>query len=224
VITGRGLAVIALVVASASSAIATARAQDGEDDPDAESHVTAPPAPESREPELIAQVHVGAVIPLERTDICPGDSLCVLGGGAVIGVEIERRWPFGLGVLVAYDAWFVDSGGVFELGVVQIVRAGIQYVFADEWSIHPALHIGAGALVFGDTLLVSTVGGAIEAGASAEIELTQSVSLTFGAQAWVFTTSPFTTDRDRTMRAGGGINAALQLNVGLSILAASGVR
>lgn len=188
-------------------------------------HVVPPPAPEAREPELLAQVHLGTVIPLERTDICPGDSLCVLGAGGTTGVEIERRWPFGLGILVAYDLWFVDSGGVFELGVVQIIRAALRYAFADELSIHPAIHLGAGALVFGDTILVSTVGGAVEAGASAEIELTESVAVTFAAEAWFFTTSPFTTDRDRTMRSEGlGINVALQLNVGLSILAESSVR
>jgi hypothetical protein len=208
------------------AAVSGARAQDAApEEPHASAvHVDPPPAPEAREPELIAQVHLGTVIPLERTDICPGESLCVLGGGAIVGVEIERRWPFGLGVLVGYDAWFVDSGGVFELGVVQIVRAGVQYVFADEWSIHPAIHLGVGALVFGDTLLVSTVGGAAEVGASAELELTESVAITFGAQAWLFTTTPFTTGRDRTRRSEGlGLNAALQLNVGLSILAESGV-
>lgn len=207
------------------AAAGVARAQDAPEEPHPSAvHVDPPPAPEAREPELIAQVHLGTVIPLERTDICPGESLCVLGGGAIVGVEIERRWPFGLGVLVGYDAWFVDSGGVFELGVVQIVRAGVQYVFADEWSIHPAIHLGVGALVFGDTLLVSTVGGAAEVGASAELELTESVAITFGAQAWLFTTTPFTTGRDRTRRSEGlGLNAALQLNVGLSILAESGV-
>ncbi len=204
--------------------VAGASAQDASEGRSGSQHVSPPPAPEAREPELVALVHLGAVIPLERTDICPGESLCVLGGGAVVGVEIERRWPFGLGVLVGYDAWFVDSGGVFELGVVQSVRAGVQYTFADEWSIHPAIQLGVGALVFGDTLLVSTVGGVAELGASAEIELTESVALTFGAQAWLFTTTPFTTGRDRTRRSEGlGLNAALQINVGLSILAESGV-
>lgn len=211
-------ALLAFCFASIASAIASAQ-EEGR-----APHVEPPPAPESREPELIAQVHLGAVIPLERTDICPGESLCVLGGGAIVGMEIERRWPFGLGVLVAYDAWFVDSGGVFELGVAQIVRAAAQYVFLDEASVHPAIHLGVGALVFGDTLLVSTVGGAIDLGASVELELTESVALTFGAQAWLFTTSPFTTERDRTMRSEGlGLNAALQINMGLSILAESGV-
>jgi hypothetical protein len=188
-------------------------------------HVEPPPAPEHREPELIAQIHLGTIIPLERTDICPGDSLCVLGAGGTTGVEIERRWAFGLGILVAYDLWFVDSGGVFELGVVQSVRAGLQYVFLDDLMVHPAIHVSAGALVFGDTLLVSTVGGAFEAGASAEIELTDVVAITFAGQAWLFTTSPFTTNRDRTSRSEGlGINVALQLHIGLSIVAQSSVR
>lgn len=188
-------------------------------------HVEPPPPPASRQPELLAHVHLGAVIPLERSDICPGESICVLGAGAAVGVEIERRWPFGLGVSVAYDAWFVDSGGVFELGTAQIVRAVLKWAFADEWSIHPTVHLAAGALVFGDTFLVATVGGAVDVGLSAEIELTDSVMLLFGAQGWLFTTSPFTTPRDRTARSPGlGLSAALQLNVGLSILAESGVR
>lgn len=219
----RGRAITALLLAIGASALAPrsrVRAQD-----EGASHVEPPPAPERRAPELIVQVHLGAVIPLERTDICPGESLCVLGGGADVGVEVERRWPFGLGVLVAYDAWFVDSGGVFELGVAQIVRAAVQYLFLDEASIHPAIHVGVGALVFGDTLLVSTVGGAVELGASVELELTDSIAVTFGAQGWLFTTSPFTTARDRTMRSEGlGLNAALQLNLGLSILAESGMQ
>lgn len=191
----------------------------------APARLTPPPSPQSREPELLVDVHLGAVLPLARTDICPGDALCVMGGGAVVGVEVERRWPFGLGVLVGYDAWFVESGGVFELGVVQIVRAGVKYVFGDDWVIHPAIQIGAGALVFGDTFLPSTVGGAVDLGISAELELTESVAFTFGAQGWFFTTSPFTTSRDRTARSENlGLNASLQFNVGLSILAESGIR
>jgi hypothetical protein len=186
-------------------------------------HVEPPPAPEAHDPALLVDIGLGAVAPLERTDICPGDSLCVLGAGGTFGVEIERRWPFGLGVSVAYDAWFVDSGGVFELGTVQVVRAALRYVFAPEWLVHPAVHVGAGALVFGDSLMVSTVGGAVEAGGSVEIELTESVALTAGAAAWLFTTSPFTTGRDRTLRSEGlGLNAALQVDVGLVIVAASG--
>lgn len=198
-------------------------AAEVEAQPRAERHVEPPPAPESRDPELNTELRLGAVWPLERTDICPGDSLCVLGAGGTFGIEIERRWSIGLGISLAYDAWFVDSGGVFELGVVQIVRAGLRYVFGTEWLVHPAVHIGGGALVFGDTLLISTVGGAINGGASAELELTESVALTAAAQLWFFTTSPFTTGRDRTPRSGGaGLNLALQASVGLTIQAASG--
>ncbi len=32
---------------------------------------------------------------------------------------------------------------------------------------------------------------------------TESVALDFGARGWLFTTSPFTTGRDRATRAGG---------------------
>lgn len=186
-------------------------------------HVEAPPPPSERAPELWAHVRLGSVIPLERSDICPGDSICVLGAGAAVGVEVERRWPVGLGVSLAYDAWFVDSGGVFELGAAQIVRAMVKYAFGQAWAVHPTVHLGGGALVFGDTLRISTVGGAVDLGVTLEIELTASVMLTFAAQGWVFTTSPFTTTRDRTSRSEGlGINATLQLNVGLAILADAG--
>lgn len=217
---GPSLLSATLVVACLGVSVAAA-AQDAEDPP----HVDPPPAPESHEPSLLVEVHIGAIIPLERADICPGDSLCVLDAGGSVGVEIERRWPFGLGVVVAYDAWFVDSGGVFELGTVQIVRAALRYVFEPDWMVHPSIHLGAGALVFGDTFLVATVGGAAEAGVGAEIELTESVALTAGARVWVFTTTPFTTGRDRTLRSEGpGLNAALQLNVGLVVVAESGSR
>ena len=220
--TSRG-ALRAASLALCTSLASSAAAQSTERTEDAATHVEPPPAPESHDPDLLVGIHLGAIIPLERADICPGDSLCVLGGGGVFGIEIERRWPMGIGVLVAYDAWFVDAGGVFELGIVQIVRAGVRYAFGPDWVVHPAIHLGVGALVFGDTFLVSTVGGAVELGASAEIELTESVALTAGADAWLFTTSPFTTGRDRTMRSEGlGLNAALQINVGLTIVADSG--
>ena len=215
---GRSLVSAAFVVACWGVSCGAA-AQDDEGTP----HVEPPPAPDTHDPTLLVAVHLGGIIPLEASDICPGDALCVLNGGGAVGVEIERRWPFGLGVSVGYDAWFVDSGGVFELGTVQIVRAAIRYVFGLEWVVHPSIHLGAGALVFGDTFLVSTVGGAVEAGAGAEIELTESVALTAAARAWVFTTTPFTTERDRTLRSEGlGLNAALQLDVGLVVLAATG--
>lgn len=188
-----------------------------------EAHVEPPPTPDNREPELLVGVHLGGLFPIERADICPGDSLCVLGGGGSFGVEIERRWPMGIGIVVAYDAWFVEAGGVFELGVVQTVRAAVRYAFLYDEIIHPEIHIGAGALVFGDTFLVSTVGGALEAGVGAELELTESVSLTGGLEGWFFTTTPFTTGRDRTLRSPGiGLNAALQVNVGIQVVAASG--
>jgi hypothetical protein len=188
-------------------------------------HVPLPPDPGHREPELLIGVHMGLVVPISRSDICPGGTFCVLGGGASVGAEVERRWPFGLGVLVGYDLWFVESGGVFELGVVQLARAGLRYVFDTGSIFHPSVQAGAGALVFGDTFSVSTVGGEVELGVACEIELTESVALAIGTRGWLFTTSPFTTGRDRAARSESlGLNATLQIDIGLTILAASGVR
>ncbi|MBX3272305.1 MAG: hypothetical protein KF729_18745 [Sandaracinaceae bacterium] len=193
--------------------------------PAAEPRVEPPPAPDALDAELNVAIRLGAIFPFESADICPGDAFCVLGSGASVGVEIERRWPIGIGILVAYDAWFVDSGGVFELGLAQLVRAGMRYTFLLEQIVHPSLHVGAGALIFGDTFLVETVGGAFDVGASAEIELSDSVVLTGGLSFWMFTTSPFTTGRDRTRRSeGAGLNLAVSAHVGLTILADSGGR
>ena len=200
--------------------VAAAPLARGQDAAPSQPSVEAPPAPANREAELLVHVRAGAVIPLERSDVCPGEALCVLGAGADVGVEVERRWPMGFGVGVGYEAWFVDSGGVFELGTVQIVRAVLAYTFALDWSVHPRIHLGAGALVLGDTFSVSTVGGTLDFGSTLEIELTSEVALFFEASTTFFTTAPFTTSRDLTLRAEGlGINAALQLGLGLSILA-----
>lgn len=183
-----------------------------------EHHVDAPPDPGQREPDLLVNLDLGAVIPLEANDLCPGDSICVLGAGATISGEIERRWPFGVGVILGYSGWFVDSGGVFELGVMHIIRAALRYTFDTGQLFHPSVHVGAGALAFGDAVVPSTVGGALDFGAAAELELSESVSLTGGLSGWLFTTYPFTTGRDRARRGGLGLNAALQVHLGLSIL------
>lgn len=184
--------------------------------------LTPPPSPAEHEPVLLVDVYLGLVTPLERSDICPGGASCVLGGGAVVGGEIERRWAFGLGIFLGYEAWFVESGGVFELGTAQLIRAGLRFSFLESQVVHPAIHVGAGAMVFGDALFVSTVGGALDLGATTEIELTDSVAATVGAKTWLFTTGPFTT-RDEVERSqGAGINVALMLSVGLSILADAG--
>jgi hypothetical protein len=183
-----------------------------------------PPDPDERDPSLFVEAHLGAVVPLERRDICPGGSSCVLGGGGVAGVEVERRWAVGIGVLLAYDVWFVESGGVFELGLVQAIRAGLRYTFLPDRLIHPTVHAGGGALWFGDSGLVSTLGGTIDAGAGLDFELTETIGVTFGARAWAFFTTPFVTPRDETARSSElGVNVALQLQVGISIVANPGL-
>lgn len=186
-------------------------------------HLEPPPDPAEHEPLLLVDVSLGYVAPLERRDICPGGEGCVLGPGGALGVLVERRWPIGIGIFLAYDVWFVEGGGVFELGTAQVVRAGVRFAFLEHLQVHPTLHIAGGALVFGDSVFVSTVGGAVDAGTSVEVELTDTVGVIVGAKSWIFTTVPFTSPRDDIPRSGGsGVNVALQLYLGLSIVADHG--
>lgn len=200
-----------------------ARAAGQDDAPPDRHHVTPPPNPEDRQPELLANVHLGSIFQFSAADICPGGASCVLGNGAALGVSLEWRWPTGLGTFLGYEVWFVDSGGVFELGTAQIVRAGLVYAFQTGARLRPIARIAAGALVFGDTGLISTVGGAVDAGLAGELELTSSASLTLGADLRLFTTTPFVSARDDTLRT-ESLNIALYTYIGIAIVTVRGVR
>jgi hypothetical protein len=178
-----------------------------------------PRAPYERDPTLAFEVHLASVFPVASAPICPPSADCVLGGGAGMGGSLERRWPFGVAVALAYDAWFLDGNGVYELSVMQAVGAQVRYYALAELIVHPFAGAGLSALVFGDTFRVETAGIGLELSLGVEIELTESFGLIFAVPWRLFSTLPFTTTHDRVDRAqDGGGNAAAAFQLGLSVV------
>jgi hypothetical protein len=182
-------------------------------------HLRPPPAPEDEEPVLAVEVHVGAVVPIVNQALCPEATRCVFGGGAGIGASVERRFAEGYGIALGYDAWFLESSGLYELPTLQILRASVRFAFYTERLMHLVLEGGLGALVFGDTFRISSAGGALHLGVTGELELTESIAFTLGVVARVFTTSGFLALTDETgRRLGDGANAGLALQAGILIV------
>jgi hypothetical protein len=205
----------ALLVASALAAGAPARA-DAE--PGSEHRVAPPPAPEEHPATLSVEIHGGVEVPLERGSICPSGAACALGLGVGMGVLVERRTADRVGLFAGYDFWLVDGGAVFELGTLHALRVGLRYVLDDALAVHPFVAGAVGALAFGSTASVATAGGLLTLGGGVEVELSESVAFIGAAEAWFFSTAPFTT-RDRVDRADGfGVNVVLQVTVGISVL------
>jgi len=181
-------------------------------------HVEPPPAPEDREPVLGVEVHVAGVAPLVDEALCPVESRCVFGGGGGVGGSVERRFASGLAVALGYDAWFVDAAGVYEIGVLQLLRAAVRYIFFPTQALHLVADIGLGGIVFGETFRVSSAGGAVQIGVGAELEVTHAIAFTAGVVTRFFTASAFTTATDHTERGGAAVNAALAFQAGIQIV------
>ena len=62
--------------------------------------------------------------------------------------------------------------------------------------VHPYVGAGVGAMLFGDTLRVASVGGVLDVLAGVEFELTETLSLTTGVQWRLFTLSSFESEPD----------------------------
>lgn len=183
-----------------------------------EHHVVPPPAPHEHGPTLTVEVHGSVEAPILRDTICPATHACVLGLGLGIGAQVEWRTADRIGLFAAYDFWMIDPSGVYELGALHALRGGVRYVLDDSLVVHPFLDIAAGVLAFGDTANVATGGGLLTLGGGAEIELSESVAFTTGAEAWLLATGPFTT-RDGAARSGAfGVDIAVQLTLGVALL------
>ena len=178
-----------------------------------------PPVPIDIDPVLAVDVHFAAVFPIVRDPLCPADEKCVFAGGGGVGLGVERRWPTGVSLGLGYDAWFLDSNNVYELAVMQMLSARVKYYLLPESIVHPVVGAGIGALVFGDTLEIATLGVAGIASVGLEWELTESIALLVSVPFRFFTTSSFQTRRDRVERAEEpGLNIAASLQFGLVIV------
>ena len=159
-----------------------------------------PPAPGDAPPRLAFDVHTGFSAPLHNSSLCPKDVGCVLQSGGGVGASVERRWPRGIGLMLAYDLWFLDTDSVYELGVQQLLRAGIRYTVPTAIVFHPVFELTGGFMGYGDTFAIATVGVLVQGTVGAEVELTASFGLRAGIGLRAFSHSEFTTERDGVKR------------------------
>lgn len=204
------LGVLALVLACVR---ATARA----DEP--ESAFVIPPAPSRADPRLALEVHAAISGMLNNDSLCPSGPGCVMRGGGGIGATVERRWPNGLGAFAGYDAWFLDSDSVYELGVQQALRGGARYTLPNDIVLHPLFELSLGVMGYGDTFRVATVGVLIQPFAGAELELSDWVGLRAGVGLRAFSHSEFRTERDAVLRGNNGLfSESVYLEFGLTVM------
>jgi hypothetical protein len=178
-----------------------------------------PPAPSRAKPRFALEVHASLARPLDNRSLCPRGVGCVLQSGGGIGVSLERRRPTGFGVFGAYDIWFLDTDSVYELGVQQVLRAGVRYTMPTEIVFHPVFDVSFGVMGYGDTFRVATVGGLADFFAGCEVELSATFGLRAGLGLRVFSHSSFRTERDSALRGQNGVFAEyLQFQVGLTVM------
>ncbi|MEM9189587.1 MAG: hypothetical protein AAGF12_10460 [Myxococcota bacterium] len=179
-----------------------------------------PRPPAEREPVLGVHVFLSGVLPVQTSStLCPDEAECVFGVGGGVGAALEQRWPTGPALGLAYEAWFLDSAGVFEVGLLHTLRAQVRYLFFSSGVLHPYLGGGVSFLLFGDSFRARTAGVAIDLMVGVELELTASISLVLAAPWRVFSLAPFTSPRDGVARSESiGISTAFSLQVGLAII------
>lgn len=178
----------------------------------------APPEPRLLEPTLHLEVHGAAVLPLERQNLCPAGFGCILGAGFGAGALVERRAADGVGLLVGYAVWLVDTGGVYEVGAVHCLRLGVRWVIDQSSRVHPFLEVMGGGLLVTDPLQALTGGGLVSLGGGVEVELTETVGVSVALELWGLAVGPFHT-RDGARRAADfGVNVLGQLRVGLTVV------
>jgi hypothetical protein len=162
-----------------------------------------PPAPAEAPPRLAFDVHTGFSAPLRNSSLCPQNAGCVMQSGGGVGGSAERRWASGIGIMVAYDLWFLDTDSVYELGVQQLLRAGLRYTMPTDVVFHPVFELTGGFMGYGDTFAIATVGALAQVMAGAEVELTAAFGLRAGLGVRAFSHTKFRTERDGVQRGTG---------------------
>jgi len=186
---------------------------------EAEDAFELPPPRDSHPPHLAGEFHAELVFPFEDENICPRGAACIFGDGAGIGATLWWRYPRGFALGARYDVWFLDGNGVHELSSLQVLSFVLRQTFKLQHLMHPFLGVGIGGLLFGDTFQDNAVGGALDATAGLEIEITSQLAFTTALTARIFTTNAFNSRSDAVSRGEGfGLNAALALQFGLVLL------
>jgi hypothetical protein len=177
-----------------------------------------PPLPSQRPSVLGWELHALMVLPLADA-LCPAGEACLLNEGVGLGGSVERRWPFGGALVLGYDLALLEGGGIFEVGTLQVLRAGVKWVIPIDRATKPYLGVDVGAVLFGDSFDVATAGGTVQLDAGAEVELTHRYALTLGLVFRAITTGGFVSLGDSVARGRDpSASLALVVQVGLAFL------
>lgn len=171
------------------------------------------------------EVHGALVLPFERSTVCPSGGDCVLGNGFGVGGFFVGRSPDGVGLIAGYEVWLLDGGGVYEIAALHSIRLGVRWILDLSSRAQPFLQGTIGAALLTDPGQATTAGGLVTLGGGLEVELTETVSLTFGAELAFLSVAPFST-RDGLARARDfGVNVGLEVHGGVVVLlGATGAR
>jgi hypothetical protein len=162
------------------------------------------------------ELHAGTFIPLTEGSLCPEGSKCMFQSGGGIGGSGEYRWPFGLALAATYDIWFLEGGGVYELGIFQQLGAALRYYFMQSHRLHPYIGFGATGILFGDAARLGTGGVGVQGLFGVELELSSVLALTACVRLHAFLLDSFVTPRDRTHRGDWGeVYQAMSIQIGI---------
>jgi hypothetical protein len=134
-------------------------------------------------------------------------------------VNFSYRWANGIGLGFGYEFWLLTANGVYETTVPQMFTGLLQYSFLPNHATHPLLRLRGGFLVLGPGFRVDTIGGTVEIGVGAEVELSSDTVFSFLVTGNLLRTQSFITQADNAPRAvDGPLDAMLVLRVGFNFL------
>jgi hypothetical protein len=176
-----------------------------------------PPPPELAPPWWELELGALAIVPVERSAICPSGADCVMNAGVGLGSRLTYRTPDGIGWGLGYDLWVLDAASLYEVALLHLLRGHFRYVIDDSSRLQPWVGASVGALLFGDAGSVATGGGLVSAGVGAHLELTSEFALVGSAEACVVAVAPFHT-RDGALRAEPfGVNLVVEIFLGAMV-------
>ncbi|MDW8361695.1 MAG: hypothetical protein RMK74_04790 [Myxococcales bacterium] len=170
-------------------------------------------------PWLALEVRVGMTGPLLTEGACPPPAPCVLGGGGTLGATVDRQGGDGWSLGITYEAAFLDSQGVYELGLAQRLLFRVRRLAWPHLRSHPWVGAAAGPMFLGDGFTVATVGGVLRAMGGVDVEISEAMMVSVALWSEALSLAPFSTSADRTARARTlHLDVVAGLDVGISIV------
>ena len=178
-----------------------------------------PGGPQEREGSFAIGPETGLVIPVSTHRLCPDGYQCIADLGWAVGLGFSYRWANGIGLGFGYEFWLLAANGVYEITVPQSFLGVLQYSFLPNHATHPLIRLRGGLLLLGPSFRVATIGGTLEIGTGAEVEISHDSVFSFLVTGNLLRTRAFETPGDGALRAtSGALDAMLVLRVGFNFL------